>query len=414
MKRMLVYSHDTFGMGNIRRMLAICEHLLESDKNLSILLITGSPVIHNLRLPPRLDYIKLPCLTRSAYEGYDVKYLGTDLNETIRLRSDLILSAVANFKPGILLIDKKPYGVKNELMMALNYAQLHLPNAQIALVLRDILDSPARTIPVWRKNGYFDAVNLFFDHVFVMGTPEVFDLCAEYDWPDNATEKVRFCGYLRRSQTNLTRRQTRQQWRVANNEKMVLVTPGGGQDGFEILSTYLAGLEQSPLPNCRSILISGPEMPEAQKEFLQRAAAKFPQTTFCEFTNDIMSLMNAADLVISMGGYNTVCELLSLGKRAIVIPRVRPAREQLIRAERMSARGWFSFIHPDQLTPSKLQTAVDAELRRANLSVAAFPKLEMGALDTIATSLSIQTRQPALAQAVRFNPLAPSAAVAFA
>ena len=79
MRRLLVYSHDTFGLGNIRRMLAICEHLVEADVALSILLVTGSPVIHNLRLPARLDYIKLPCLTRRDFENYDVKYLGTKI-----------------------------------------------------------------------------------------------------------------------------------------------------------------------------------------------------------------------------------------------------------------------------------------------------------------------------------------------
>jgi len=81
MRRLLVYSHDTFGLGNIRRMLAICEHLVETDVDLSILLVTGSPVIHNLRLPARLDYIKLPCLTRSDYENYDSR---RDINSDSR------------------------------------------------------------------------------------------------------------------------------------------------------------------------------------------------------------------------------------------------------------------------------------------------------------------------------------------
>src|SRR5262245_1283604 len=91
-------------------------------------------------------------LTSHDDENYDVKYLGTEIGETIRLRSDLILSAVANFKPDIFLIDKKPYGVKNELVMALNYARLHLPESRRMLVLRDILDSPQRTIRAWRKD----------------------------------------------------------------------------------------------------------------------------------------------------------------------------------------------------------------------------------------------------------------------
>ncbi len=70
MKRLMVYSHDTFGLGNIRRMLAISQHLIEQRDDISILLVTGSPVIHSLRLPKRLDYIKLPCLTRTDSEHY--------------------------------------------------------------------------------------------------------------------------------------------------------------------------------------------------------------------------------------------------------------------------------------------------------------------------------------------------------
>ncbi len=386
-RRLLVYSHDTFGLGNIRRMLAICEHLIETDQELSILLITGSPVIHNLRLPERLDYIKLPCLTRSDYEGYDVKYLGTGLDETIRLRADLILSAVANFKPDLFLIDKKPYGVKNELLLALNYAQLHLPESKSVLVLRDILDSPQRTIQVWRKNGYDAAINHFYDSVAVLGAPEVFDLRREYDLPAEVAAKMNFCGYLRRKATIAPRQQVRADLSVGENEKLVLVTPGGGQDGFEILSTYLDSLPLSPQP-IRSVIVCGPEMPKPQKEFLYRAAEGHPQASICEFTNDLMSLMNAADVVVSMGGYNTVCELLSLKKRAIVIPRVRPAEEQLIRAECMAARGLLTFLHPDNLAATRMQEAVQTELSRANVSASAFPRLEMNALPKLAELLS--------------------------
>src|SRR5438552_16918928 len=85
--KLMVYSHDTFGMGNVSRMLVICRHLLKSIPDLSILLVTGSPIIQRLRLPPGLDYIKLPCLTRTDYEAYSVKYLGTEIGDKIQLRS---------------------------------------------------------------------------------------------------------------------------------------------------------------------------------------------------------------------------------------------------------------------------------------------------------------------------------------
>jgi predicted glycosyltransferase len=72
--------------------------------------------------------------------------------------------------------------------------------------------------------------------------------------------------------------------------------------------------------------------------------------------------MAAADVVLAMGGYNTVCELLTLRKRALIVPRVKPGVEQLLRAERMAARGYLRMVHPDALTPATLAVALQAEL----------------------------------------------------
>jgi predicted glycosyltransferase len=310
------------------------------------------------------------------------------------LRADLILSAVANFKPDLFLIDKKPYGVKNELLLALNYARLHLPESKCVLVLRDILDSPERTMQVWRKNGYDDAIRHFYERVAVLGAPEVFDLRKEYELPADIAAKAHFCGYLKRRAALQPRQQLRAEWGVGAQEQLVLATPGGGQDGFAILSTYLDSLSLlPPAHRIRSVIVCGPEMPKPQKEFLYRAAANHPQASIREFTNDLMSLMNAADAVVSMGGYNTVCELLSLNKRAIVIPRVRPAEEQLLRAERLSARGLLTFLHPDHLTPARLKEAVLMELGRANVSPSAFSRLDMNALPALAEMLSLFDRE---------------------
>ena len=167
MKRLMVYSHDTFGLGNIRRMLTICHYLLAHNEDLSILLVTGSPMIHSFRLPARLDYIKLPCLSRNAYEGYTVKSLGTEIDETMQLRSDLLLSAVRNFKPDVLLVDKKPYGVKRELESVLRYVRAHFPATKVGLILRDILDSPAATAQTWTTQNYYGAVRQFFTITFL-------------------------------------------------------------------------------------------------------------------------------------------------------------------------------------------------------------------------------------------------------
>src|SRR5688572_7246021 len=94
LKQIIVYSHDTYGLGNIRRMLSLCEHLISASSDCSILLLTGSPLVHAFRLPQRLDYIKLPCLSRTNRDTYRASHLVADTEVTIRLRSRLILSAI--------------------------------------------------------------------------------------------------------------------------------------------------------------------------------------------------------------------------------------------------------------------------------------------------------------------------------
>jgi predicted glycosyltransferase len=383
MRRLLVYSHDTYGIGNIRRMLAICEHLLASLPDLLILIVTGSPMVHGFRISPRLDYIKLPCLSRTSGGNYAVKTMGTALGEAVKLRSELVLSTVANFRPDLFLVDKKPYGVENELQEPLAHVQTFLPRTKQVLLLRDILDSPEATRNVWEKHGYHHAIRSLYDLVLVVGVPEVFDLREEYRFPEFTAEKVRFCGYIgatagRKSPTVLRRELQ------ADNRPLILVTPGGGEDGFHLVATYIDGLAWLPAGhNITSLIVCGPEMSQGQRVALQRAAACYPQVQIHDFSDDMLSYMSTADVIVSMGGYNTVCEILSFRKRAIVVPRVKPVAEQWIRAERMARLGLLQVIHPDQLTPVRLIRALQDALGGENGDGAAPLQLDLGALPRI-------------------------------
>jgi predicted glycosyltransferase len=48
-----------------------------------------------------------------------------------------------------------------------------------------------------------------------------------------------------------------------------------------------------------------------------------------------------------MGGYNTFCEVLSMDKRALIVPRIVPRQEQFIRASRAAALGLVSMLADD-------------------------------------------------------------------
>ena len=381
MKKLLIYSHDTFGLGNIRRIMNIATYLHQAVPDLSILIVTGSPMIQSFRIPKGIDYIKLPCLSRTEREGYLAKYLDSKIEEVIHLRSDLILSAMLNFEPDIMLVDKKPYGIKHELRKALNFAKTYMPKTRTVLLLRDILDAPAATTKVWEDNGYYEAVKSAYDLVLVLGKPEIFDPRVEYGFPISASEKVEFCGYIQPQFLLRDRDVVRKELHVESDERLILVTPGGGEDGHALVQTYIQALQHmQPRARIRSLIVTGPEMSESQRNVLNQSALRFPNVSMLEFTNDLQSYMNASDLVVSMGGYNTVCEILSLKKRAIIVPRVRPVEEQWIRAERMARLGLLAAIHPDSLTPQDLLRTVLVELDsdlplRPTLDLAALPTL---------------------------------------
>ena len=368
--KLMVYSHDAFGLGNIRRMLTICQYLLKTLPNVSILVVSGSPALHSLRLPEGLDYIKLPCLGRDTEGQLTAKYLKSLPEDVIRLRSHLILTAAAHFQPDLLLVDKKPEGLRNELRETLGYLSRHCPETKRVLLLRDILDTPEVTIQQWKKNSYYRIAQEQYDQLWVVGAKEIFDLPEAYRFPLPLRRKVRFCGYLNRELGRVARPVLRQQLRVQPDEPLVVVTPGGGGDGYAVIQTYLSAMAKpirrtisaQPRPP-KSVIISGPEMPEKHRQALHQAVQAHASVQLLEFTDDLMSYLNAADTVVAMGGYNTTCELLTLRKPAILIPRTRPVQEQWIRAQRLAQRGLLQAIHPRHLTPQRLLTALRVALQ---------------------------------------------------
>lgn len=387
-KRLIFYSHDTFGLGNIRRTLSICQFLMESIPDLSILIISGSPMVHSFRIPEGIDYIKLPCLTRTDNNGYSSKFLDENPQKLFKLRADLILCATANFKPDVVMVDKKPYGVQNELAPTLRYIKEHLPTTKLTLILRDILDTPQVTQKIWEKNGFYEAIETYYDDVAILGTPEVFDARKEYAFSPIMRQKTRYVGYLRREPGLTSRADIRAELGLTEEEPFVLVTAGGGEDGARVFEEYLRGFNRLPhSERPRTLLIFGPEMHREEQDRLKHWTSSYSKIQTMSFTSDLMSYMNAADLVVSMSGYGTICEILSLNKPAIVIPRVHPVKEQWIRASRMAELGLLQAIHPDDLTPEYFMTTLQAALLRHNKKLKTSFPINLDALPTLAMSV---------------------------
>lgn len=368
MRRIFIYCHDAYGMGNARRMMAISRHLATTLPDANLLLASGSPVIHGFRLPDRVDYIKLPSVARTDREQYATRYLTTGIRDTIRLRAALLRAAVQDFQPDLVLVDKKPFGIMHELGDAIRYLRTNSPDTKHVLVLRDILDAPEPTIACLASSHFERDINSCFDLVAVLGTPDVFDVRREYALDAETRSRVAFCGYVRSAPGARTPDDIRQSLGVSAGEQLLLVTPGSGEDGRVLLDTSMSAIarvrQQAGGATVRALVMAGPQLPADDLARLTAAAQSIGGTTVQTFTDDMSSYVSAADLVVAMGGYNTVCDILSLAARAVVVPRVRPVAEQWIRAERMQALGFFTAVHPDGITPERLAQAIGDTLAR--------------------------------------------------
>ncbi|MEQ1784085.1 MAG: glycosyltransferase, partial [Hyphomonadaceae bacterium] len=197
----------------------------------------------------------------------------------------------------------------------------------------------------------------YYDGVLVAGAPAVFDVCDEYAFPASTRSKTEHVGYLHRKAGRQAPGSLREGLKIGGLP-LVLVQAGGGGDGAPMLQMFVQGLidRQGSAP-FYSWIVSGPEMPIAERERLRTQTAGLPNLRFDEFTDDMASCIEAADVVVSMGGYNTVCEVLSAGKPGLIVPRSKPVLEQTLRAERMARQGWLRCIRLEDATPEALIAA---------------------------------------------------------
>lgn len=344
--KIVLYSHDTFGMGNIRRTLLLAEEFITSYPGASILIITGSPMIHAFRIPKGIDYIKLPCLDRLEAEEYAPRFLSGCANEVKQTREAILRESILQFNPDLIVVDKRAAGVDGELLPTLHSLHQKGRHTKLVLGVRDILDEPERTRKVLIGNGSFEVIERFYDEVWVYGCKTVFDTVKEYAFPESVVQKTVYCGYLKRPTLSAER---------LDGPPRILVTTGGGGDGGDVIEAYLTGL--STLPRnvaLRSTIIFGPQMPHARRAEILHRFDYMADVAFLEFEAEIAKRYAQSDVVVSQAGYNTVCELLSFSRRAILVPRSEPVREQLIRARLMAQRGFFECIEPQALTPEIL------------------------------------------------------------
>jgi predicted glycosyltransferase len=344
----LMYSHDTYGLGHLRRTMAIAEHL--RHRGVNILILTGSPLAGRYEIPEGIDYVRIPGMIKKTNEEYLPLSIKINARHALNIRRNIIVATAKAFQPHLFIVDKAPMGLRREVIPTLKWLKRRQPRTRTILGLRDIMDDAASTIREWREKGVYEVLDQYYSEIWVYGNQELYDPVTEYEIPDNISRKMIFTGYIpRRIPAPQAMTPIRREERLGLAEKLVVVTTGGGGDGYPLMDAYLRMLEEGGGPEHRVIFVTGPFMPRPERELVAKRAARV-KARFYHFYRRMETLMGLADAIVTMGGYNTTCEILSQGKPSLVVPREVPRLEQRIRAEVLSRQGLIEFLPWDQLS----------------------------------------------------------------
>ncbi|MGC8642086.1 MAG: glycosyltransferase family protein [Isosphaeraceae bacterium] len=349
--RIALYSHDTMGLGHMRRNLLIAQALMRTPSPPIILMIAGAREAGALPIPPGVDCLTLPAFGKDTEGRTCSRHLEIHHSELAALRSRTIAAAIDTFKPDVLIVDKVPRGAGHELDATLRNLSEH-GLTRCVLGLRDVLDDAETVRREWREAKTEETINESYDAVWVYGDAALYNPVREYGFSREVAAKVRFTGYLdQRLRLLASAQDDGNPGLDLPDGRIALCLVGGGQDGSELAEAFA----QTTLPaDMTGVLLTGPYLPAESRQRVLRAAERSNQLRVVEFLTEPSSLLRRADRVISMGGYNTVNEILSFRKTALVVPRIKPRLEQRIRAERLRDLGLLDMLPPDRLSPQAL------------------------------------------------------------
>jgi predicted glycosyltransferase len=353
--RVLIYSHDTFGLGHLRRSRAIANAIVEERPDASVVIISGSPVIGNFEFGSGVDYIRIPGVTKLPDGDYRCLNLNVSLDEAVGLRQALILQTAKAFQPDVFIVDKEPTGFRGEVVPALDYLQA--TGCRLVLGIRDVMDEPALLVPEWERKGAKEALARYYDEVWVYGLKDVYQPLRALDLPPEVEKRITYTGYLRRDvppTPSLTK------YPKITKQPFILVTTGGGGDGDDLIDWVISAYEADPTLEQPALILFGPFIDRDMRRTFVERIAKQPKLDVMSFDNKIEWLMKKADAVVAMGGYNTFCEVLSFDKRTLIVPRTKPRLEQYIRAIESERLGLVSMLsdYNEPRTPERMAQAL--------------------------------------------------------
>lgn len=340
--RIALYGHDTLGLGHLRRNQALAAEFAGGELEADVLVVSGAAEAGRFERPRGVDVVVLPGVDKAVDGSYAPSHLRQSLRDVVGIRTAVASAALTAFRPDVFVVDKTPLGFERELAAVLPV--LRRRGTRLVLGLRDVLDEPAVARRQWWRERCTQTVRALFDEVWVYGDRAVHDLVATCGMPPDVAARTRHLGYLSR------RRPTDAISARPVLGRYVLALVGGGRDGAHLADAFAA----QAVPGYTSVVVTGPYLPAADGRRLHEIAATRADLVVVDFVPDLSGWVVGASAVVAMAGANTVTELLDTDVPTLLVPRVRPRREQMVRAAALADRAAVEVADPDRLGPDTI------------------------------------------------------------
>ena len=358
MKRLLMYSQDGMGLGHLRRSWNIAREIKRHEPECDVLVLADSPATSLFCRDRGIECVKLPTIVKSGSLRWRNDALAMPCADIIALRSALILETFRRFAPDTMLVDHMPVGALGELLPVLDHRRKLADPPRLLLGLRDILDAEDVIRDAWSTLGAYDYL-ADYEAVLIYGCEDVFDADAAYGLRQHA-RRVVYCNYVSPVDGGGHNPQPDVRARGHVPERpFILMMGGGGHDSFALAEAFVKvapGLQRSF--GLDAVLLTGPNMAFARREALISRGAR-ASVTILDGVEDATEWIRNASAVVSMAGYNSMCEVLAWRKKALVVPRRGPSVEQRTRTRLLAERDLVSMIDPDDLTPARLADGIE-------------------------------------------------------
>ena len=345
--KILFYCQYVWGMGHLFRSIEIARSL----SNHKVFLVAGGREI-DIHLPGHIRLVRLPGL---YMDEHFTTLIPEDPDRTVediqRQRKQILFDLCDKQKPELVIIELYPFGrtiFGFELQPLLDAIhQGRFGNTKIACSLRDILVE--KRDPRMYEERVLTHLNAHFDRLLIHSDPKILPLDETFRRVNDIQIPSFYTGFVTQKAKSDGAKNLRSELALGAEEKLIVASAGGGRSGFRLLCNVIEAVQLlSKMQSIRLEMFAGPFRDD--DEFRKLSAHSTRGIRIRRFTRRFLDYLSAADVSVSLAGYNTCMNLLVTRIPALIYPYLRQ-QEQPLRVTKIKDFLPLKILQDSDLSP---------------------------------------------------------------